>query len=87
MPTVPVHQALMHDVLAALERPGANLMELFTDERWNSVISTAPLTVWLHTMRAHGLVSMADCTDQASRRTAPNRRRLQMYWLWATVRR
>ena len=48
VPTVPVHQALMQDVLVALERLGANLIELFNDKRWNSVISTAPLTVWLH---------------------------------------
>ena len=71
VPNVPVHQALMHDVLAGLERQGANLTELFTDERWNSVISTAPLTVWIHIMRAHGLMSLADSSDQASRRTAP----------------
>ena len=68
---VPVHQALLHDVLAGLARPNPNRQELFTDERWDDVVSTAPLTVWLHTMRAHGLVSLTSSTDLAGRRTAP----------------
>ena len=71
VPVVPVHQALLHDVLAGLSRPDANVIELFTDGRWNNVISTAPLTAWLSTMRAHGLVSLADSSHVASRRTAP----------------
>jgi len=68
---VPVHQALMHDVLAGLERSEAYLTEIFSDQRWERVVSTASLTAWLHIMRAHGLVSLADSTDQTSRQTAP----------------
>ena len=47
------------------------MSKLFSDQRWDDVVSTAPLTVWLHTMRAHGLVSLTNSTDLASRRTAP----------------
>ena len=44
-------------------------------------MSTAPLTVWLHTMRAHDLVSLTNSTDLAD-----GRHRSRMSLPWGTVR-
>ena len=68
---VPVHQALLHDMLSGLNRREPNVGALFADARWEVVRSTAPLAVWRSTMRLHGLDSLTREDDVSNRHLGP----------------
>ncbi len=63
MPDVAVHQALLHDVLCGLQMGGVSVPDLFADEPWYTLRSSAAWLSWQLTLHRHGLpVSMVWAT-------------------------
>jgi len=52
---VPVHQALLHDVIRGLQQQEGPVEPLFSDTRWQQVKSSAPARSWLSVLKRHNI--------------------------------
>ena len=55
---VPVHQALLHDVLRGLQQQDVLVEPLFSDRRWQQVRSSAPARSWMSVLFRHNIPVM-----------------------------
>ena len=61
---VPVHQALLHDVLGGLQQQDVLVEPLFSDRRWQQVRSSAPARSWLSVLFRHNIPCDVDAQPQ-----------------------
>ena len=57
---VPVHQALLHDVIEGLKRGDRPVSSLFEDDRWNVVRSNIPWDSWQRELHRHDLTGSSE---------------------------
>jgi hypothetical protein len=73
VPEVPVHQALLHNVIEGLKQGDHPVSSLVADERWNVVCSLSyiPWHIWQRELHRHGQPGFSEAWTGSERATCP----------------